>query len=749
MHLKGKGQLTIFVILGLVLVVIVGLGIMLFQSTSSPEQSGSVDTQQAVSFVESCLEREATNALYDLGQSGGSIEGLNFEEQPWRGEAFVNGPQEVKYWYHMESCGKEPGCLRFAAPPLCEPGECIFDGQYQGAGESLQVTAQRMIEESIVSCVGDFSGTNFELLNQEQPDVSVIFTADDVQVSLNYPLQLRNQETSEMITINDFATSLDVDFEEVYRLARDITALQYQTQFVENNFLHFLSLYQGDPPLLPPFNDAELFGGQKIWIRTQVQEQLETEILPYLSFMQIVNAYAGYRPIIETGVDDEVYGRYAQGLFKYSEIIIPDVIYPNHAVQFLYPHSDIYLNINDREVLKGKSMDGGNFFMKLAGVFMKEYKHRYDVAWPMVTTVSDPRAFGGAGYSLNFGLEANIVNNAPMTVNRTILTIDERGEQMLDPGEPQNHAQGNINIKVIDKRTGEAVPEAMLTYECGWGYQLPQKTNSQGEWSGTLPYCAVGGQVRAEVGLEYYPNLAELNSVGEDNSVELSLWPYQEKEVEVYKISKEKVDLGCSTIESCRESLEWENLIEYDFNGTNATATENQYALLTINRIPDELADPVPLLSTLTFGKDDENVFFSQESNIGEYLDQYDFTEEEVAIIESQSNDAIEFEATLSNSYTVRLIPADYRVEGLLFYEGNLTIPEEGKKPELQLPSWLQGGVLHDSVSFSEQDIYGDNKLVFYVLENPLPQNWDDMEEYVGYRESQEEYLTWLQPRFE
>lgn len=749
MLLQGKGQLTIFVILGLVLVVIVGLGIMLFQSTSAPEQSGSVDTQQAVSFVESCLEREATNALYEVGQTGGSIEGLNFEEQPWRGDAFTKGPQEVKYWYHMEECGVNPGCIRFSPPPLCEAGSCVFDGQYEGAGESIQVTTQKIIEENIVSCVEGISETSFELLNKESPQTTVIFTAEDVQVQLDYPLQLRNQETNELVTINDFATSLDVDFEETYRLARDILALQYQTQFIENNFLHFLTLYQGNPPLLPPFNDAELFGERKIWLRTQVQDQLETELLPYLSFMQVVNAYAGYRPIIETGVDDPIYETYAQGLFKYSEIVLPDVIYPDLAVKFLYPHSEIYLNINDEEVLKGKSMDGGNFFMKLAGVFMRQYQHNYDIAWPMVATVTDPDAFGGAGYSLNFGLEANIVNNAPMTVNRTIVTIDRRGVQTLDVGEPQHHEEGIVTVTVTDRRSGMPVPDAKLTYDCGWSYLLPQKTNAQGVWSGTLPYCAVGGVLRAEVGLEYYPAIEDLNNVGSGGSAELELWPYQEKQVELYKVSKEELDAGCMSLESCRESLEWDSLIEYDFNGTNATATENQYALLTINRVPDEVSDPVPLLSTLMFGKENEAVVFDQRSQIGDYLDQYDFSDEEIAIIESQAQDAVRFEANLQNEYSIDLIPAEYRIEGLLFYEGNLTIPKAGRKPELQLPSWLQGGVLHNSITFSEQDIYSDNTLVFYVLENPLPDDWENMEDFEGVRESQQEYLSMLQPRFE
>lgn len=712
---------------------------MLFQSTSAPEQSGSVDTQQAVSFVESCLEREATNALYDVGQTGGSIEGLNFEVQPWRGEAFTNGPQEVKYWYHMESCGKEPGCIRFTPPPLCEQGSCVFDGQYEGAGESIQVTTQKIIEENIVSCVGDFSSTNFELLDQEQPQANVIFTADDVQVQLDYPLQLRNQETSELVTINDFSTSLDIDFEKTYRLARDIVALEFQTQFIENNLLHFMSLYQGDPPLLPPYSDTELFGGRKIWVRTQVEELLKEEILPYLSFMQIINAYQGYRPIVNTGVDDPVYGHYADGLFKYAEIEIPDAFYPRLEARFLYPFSDIYLNINDDEILKGQDLDTGNFFMKFAGIFMKTYKHNYDIAWPMISSVTDPEALGGEGYTLNFGIEANIVNNAPMTVNRTIITFDNRGSQPVDYGEPQHHAEGTITLQVTDKRTDQPVPEAELTYYCGWKYEIPRTTNAQGVWEGTLPYCAVGGYVEAKVPFEYYTGKTPLLSMQDDQEATVELWPFQKKNVLVYTLSTADLEAGCS-VEDCRELLNWNSTFNYSFNGTNTTATENQYALIHMNKVPDEISEPVPLNSTVVFGKQDEAVTYTPMDDVSQHISELNLTQEEEALLEEQSQDALRFEAKLHEQHTVHIVPEEYQIEGLLFYEGNLTIPKAGKKPELQLPTWLQGGLSVEDLRFSEQDVYSDTDLVIYLLEKPLPTTWKELDNEPTQTELQETF---------
>ncbi|MBR9701175.1 hypothetical protein GOV11_04895, partial [Candidatus Woesearchaeota archaeon] len=104
----------------------------------------------------------------------------------------------------------------------------------------------------------------------------------------------------------------------------------------------------------------------------------------------------------------------------------------------------------------------------------------------------------------------------------------------------------------------------------------------------------------------------------------------------------------------------------------------------------------------------------------------------------------------------VDLVPGEYEIDGLLLYYGLVEIPEMEKCakalggiikkcytiPEKNFTSWMSGGVLFtkpDTIKFSEDFVYSDASLTIFLLEQPLPTNWDDVtnqqtvEEYMSY----------------
>ena len=101
----------------------------------------------------------------------------------------------------------------------------------------------------------------------------------------------------------------------------------------------------------------------------------------------------------------------------------------------------------------------------------------------------------------------------------------------------------------------------------------------------------------------------------------------------------------------------------------------------------------------------------------------------------------------------------------MLTYHGLVQIPEKKEKdyslPAQNFTSWISGGVVFkdkDAITLTPEQVYGDNALVLYVLEQsftkpivvpptvptgyvevPYPTSWDDMlkykpiEDYQGY----------------
>lgn len=814
-HNNRQGQVTIFVMIGLLLLVIVGLGLfMLGGDDNITTQTGRVDTTQVVTYVESCLRQTAKDGLLLLGRQGGytDLTGMSYnEEMPWLGQAYVGGPQVIPYWYYVASCDNPYGCVEFAPPPLCKDAtECDYAGD-----NSIELQLEHYVAQNIDVCLGEFTPLKdrFGIARDGDARVDIVFTPNDIIVDLLRPLEVEDYVSNEQVSISQFSSRLDVDFEEVYRLAYDIAELQYYTNFVENNFLHFLSIFQGDPPNPPPFTSQEFFGGNKMWLRSEVQQTLEDEILPYLNFMQIVNAGESYSPIVYFGDLDpeDPYTPFAQGIYLYSELNLgAGKSYPDLGATFLYPYDEIFLNINNRELLKGEKIKADNFAMKLAGLLITTYDFKYDVAWPLITTVSAPKAFGGEGYEFSFGIEGNVINNLPYSFDRAIIP-GPVSQGLVDLSDPQHHTQSTVTITVKDKLTNEPLPDMSLSYDCGWNIHIGI-TGSEGIWLGTLPYCPVGGLLVAETTPHYYMDSKPHNSDrdGLVYNYELDMWPIKEKEITILRRTADDLANAttmCSNPDNCRDWLAWGELLHYSLlvdengssvynetdecvtnnssdhnnssNGSNASDSSvcaleertlpfSQYAMLMIQREQGvgEL-DPLPLTNMFTFGKSLENVAIQNQLQ-GETINQLfadgSLTQEQHDMVLQEMERETNLSFELEKYRTVEMIPGKYDVEAFLFYTGNIQIPAETRKeggfltrttihlPAMNFTTWLQGGVkfkAENALTFTPEQIYSDKPLVIYVLEQPLPYSWKTFEKFTDLNEYQETYSNYAQPEFE
>ena len=73
--MKKRGQVTVFIILGIVLVVAISLTTFLLLSTGDEafEQPVAPDVAPVTKFIESCVSEIGKNGIIDIGNNGGFI----------------------------------------------------------------------------------------------------------------------------------------------------------------------------------------------------------------------------------------------------------------------------------------------------------------------------------------------------------------------------------------------------------------------------------------------------------------------------------------------------------------------------------------------------------------------------------------------------------------------------------------------------------------------------------------------------
>ena len=142
-----RGQITIFIIIGLVILFLIGTAIYLstrqvtrpFEAVRPAVAQIPSEAQPLRDLVESCIQRLATDGLRKIGDSGGYVDQkyLTYNPlSPTEAEAVQMSPgagPAVAYWWYLKSNNK------------CKPPDCIFDSKrpplYRGEG-ALSIEAQ-------------------------------------------------------------------------------------------------------------------------------------------------------------------------------------------------------------------------------------------------------------------------------------------------------------------------------------------------------------------------------------------------------------------------------------------------------------------------------------------------------------------------------------------------------------------------------------------------------------------------------
>jgi hypothetical protein len=206
---------------------------------------------------------------------------------------------------------------------------------------------------------------------------------------------------------------------------------------------------------------------------------------------------------------------------------------------------------------------------------------------------------------------------------------------------------------------------------------------------------------------------------------------------------------------------------------TQATElSENETVFISINRVKSNVYDTdIPVVGFLTITKSGEiqvNTVEDQKQQVNNLYNQGKITRQtrdELLAELSQLNNSVQIIDSLE---TIDLVPGKYVVDSFMIYRGNITIPKETREicagikilgictnpedvelPEQHFTTWVNGGAKFN-FTLTENDVYGTkDKLVFYVLEQPIPVNWLMLENYKSLEDYQRGKDHLVKPRLE
>ncbi len=400
-----KTQATVFIVMGLVLLIAIGLFAYLQKIPIAKKEFVPAEAEPVKKYVEDCISGIAKEGIILLGSQSGYTEiPFDIEADP-NTRISIGGQFNVPFW-HIKGRNK--------IPPLKKS-----DGQ-----NSIEEQLQKYIDARIYDCTENFSAFNktFEITALSSFSSDVAITQDAVFVAADYKIQLKDKVSRKETRILRYSAEVPAQLSRVYSLAKDIMDSENENLFMENVTLDLMAI---NPNI--PFTDLRFECKPLEWklsdIKKEIQTALETQI-PRIRFRN-----TNYLPFI---YPDEVYQRFRA--YSMEDIIngkIPSETPPEDAYEYFhylipvskYNYDDLRAAVkysgefglsvnarpNDNGILKSYYGQGAESYLRF--LCINVYHFTYDVSYPVLVTIYDEKSFNGEGYTFNFAFPVLINHN--------------------------------------------------------------------------------------------------------------------------------------------------------------------------------------------------------------------------------------------------------------------------------------------------------------------------------------------------
>jgi hypothetical protein len=790
MFREKKAQITVFIIIGVLIIAAAGLLFLSRRPISEAEieevaENVPLELKPVQEFVTSCVYKVSKEALILIGQHGGYIDMSDEKMSKKKFNLKPSDPTEsdaayvtldpsshVAYWWSMKS---ENDCI-----------SCSVSDANRPSIRDIEAQLDYYIDKNLDACLNDFrefDKQGFGIKETNRPKATTTIAEKDVVVRLYLPLDIKIDDRSSNIT--NFITKLNIDFKHLYDFASALNNGLVDKFPIEQVMKHTISI-SSSPSVdrLPPLFSVESSYVPVTWSKTLVEKELQSLFTSYVSIIQ-VNRTKGASPL-DFGSDKTTKSLYAPFF-----VDILNASYPKYTVRFIYLYWPLYFKItpSDGELIKpaqtiDTSVRLGPFTLPFPSPPRRYYQYYYDVSMPVIVEITSEEFFNET-YTFYMGFEANLRDNKdlgewfngtgtfgewdysafglrPSKALRDSLKMQEnmtteKFKDIMNKSEnpvktlfcnEKQRISGNIEVKATNNANKSAIDGAEVLYACGiydsCSMGITSKDNETGNISlkTKFPICVGGGILKVEKPGFRTETLIDISTLPKkDQKIEVKMEPVRKKSFTIKKFVIDRITINDSMANEIK-FLVW--------NGKALDLEPYDMVMITLNKMNETPWEDSFSKMILFYGNDSNNndYFRSIELVPGKYtIDaQYFYTNKTVLKANcshycgSCSSDMCEREC--------RLNPEGYNRMPCGKCELDMWQPEE----DINLDNQVLGGLEINSSSpwvVSASDLDNPNsRIEFHMVHAPLPRCIDDLSEFENVSSFYESRISNLIPKF-
>jgi len=416
-----KAQVTIFIIIGLILLVSASIVIYLTTIRKAEVIEEIVvppEVKPIYDYVTNCLYETAAEGITLIGTQGGyadlSPERVDTRDITYTPPAYIkidpSNTFKLPHWFYE---GED------RTPTL----------------EFIQKELADHVDRQLSECLQDFAAFEPQYTVSElgRPQLDSIFTDEDVVIRLKYPLEIR--QADKVTEHQDFITHVPVRPKKMWELAVEIMKAENEQTFFENLTIDLISMDRE-----VPMDGMSMSCAPRIWRLQEVEKRVQTLIRANIPRVRVKGT--DYPPFLADEKTYELLNDF--GMKEINEGTLPNIPTPRDAyeynrmmidpgvddvedlkVSFVYqPRWGIDLNAlpNEGGLLRSNTAPGQELLRFLC---INQYHFTYDVIYPVQARISDPAAFNGQGFIFQFGFPVLVDDNEPDREQFGVRTFDD------------------------------------------------------------------------------------------------------------------------------------------------------------------------------------------------------------------------------------------------------------------------------------------------------------------------------------
>ena len=409
MGYSKRGQVTIFIIVGIIILFVTAGILFLVKDTKTQgledaAELSSADVPQTFVpfkvFTEQCIRGVAQKGLVILGEHGGYIYpdlvGKYNPLDPTESDGVLLTSVAVPYW-HFNSERNSANVVTYDShkPALHKSEDEVL---------SVESQLERYMDENIDACLRGYEGFSEQgfVVEQGVRDVDVKVGDGRVIFTMEQPLRISRGDVSGDLSVFRHIEALDL--QHYYEVAEKITTAQQEFSYLEKHGAELLSIYgRKDPGAMAPTTAVgfDLYPTVS-WSSEDLKSKFRQLLVSYVSHLRMLGSQRFYY----TTYPDS---RLAQ--HSADNMILTLRGAEDMAVSFDYHNWPIYFDVNDDNGIVRPNHVAVNFYA--LNFATQDYQTVYDISYPVVVRLEDDEAFNGNGYTFSFALESNIRNNKP------------------------------------------------------------------------------------------------------------------------------------------------------------------------------------------------------------------------------------------------------------------------------------------------------------------------------------------------